>query len=125
MNILGIDHGTKRIGLAIARGGVKLAYPLKTIENDQFTLEKFKKIIAEEKVKKIILGLPRNLSAQDTKQTAIVREFGEQLAQLGIEMDWQDETSSTERAISKGATKADKDAWAAAFILQDYLDRSS
>ena len=122
MNILGIDHGTKRIGVAIARGGVKIAYPLTTILNDSQTVDSIKTLIEIEKVTLIVLGLPRNLKAQDTQQTRLVREFKDDISELGIDVHFQDETTSTDRAIERGAGKADKDAWAAALILQDYLE---
>jgi len=124
VNILGIDHGLKHIGLAIARSGVKIAYPLSTIDNDDETVTKLQKIIDEEKISTVVLGLPRNLSAEDTDQTKVVRDFQRVLEKHSIQTVFQDETSSTERAYAKGATKADKDAWAAAIILQDYLERA-
>lgn len=121
-NLLGIDHGTVRVGLAVARGGVSIAYPLTTLANDEKLLAGLQSVVDEEKIDSIVLGLPRNLQAQDTEQTAIVRDFEKQLKKLGLPVVLQDETTSTERAVSKGASKADKDAWAAAVILQDYLD---
>ena len=122
-HILGIDHGTKRVGLAVARGGVRIAYPLGTLVNNEQLLAELQSVIDEEKIGLIVLGLPRNLKAQDTDQTRLVRQFSKDLKTLGVKVDFQDETTTTERAVEKGAGKADKDAWAAALILQDYLDR--
>lgn len=124
-NFLGIDHGTVRVGLGVARGGVRIAYPLTTLPNDDSLLSALQSVIDEERIHEVVLGLPRNMSAQDTDQTRIVREFAKQLQALSVPVHLQDETTSTERAVAKGATKDNKDAWAAALILQDYLDKTA
>lgn len=121
-NILGVDHGTKRIGLAIARGGLKIAYPLTTIANNEYSLQALQAVVDEEQVGQLVIGLPRSLAGNDTEQTVLARTFAEELKSLGLPVALHDEAATTVAAVEKGATKANKDAWAAALILQSYLE---
>lgn len=78
MNILGIDYGSKKIGLAIAYqekdGFIVVGY--KTLDNDFNSLmQEFKNIIEQENIKKIVVGLPLGLKGVKTRQTLDTEKF--------------------------------------------------
>ncbi len=122
MRVLGIDYGKNKIGLSISAGNIAL--PLMVVKNyDRLDLlTTLKKIIAEEGVDKIVVGLPLNFNRHLTSQSREVTEFVEWLAkQLTIPVEIIDETLSSKMA-GKQQIQGDDDAQAAANILQSYLD---
>lgn len=129
-NILGIDYGGRRIGLALASTAAGVATPLKTLLNDDQFLHNLKQIIAQEGVEEIVVGLPRNLDGNDTAQTALVREFASSTVEpLGLPFYLQDEAGTSQQAKERllgdklGVQDKGKiDAEAASIILQDYID---
>ncbi len=112
---LGIDYGGRRIGLAIAEEGIKVARPLTIVSS----LDELKKIVTEQAVTDLVLGLPRSLDGNDTDQTKAVRTFATQLQSLNLPLTFQDEAGTSPKQKSKSAPVDDQ---AAAIILQDYLD---
>ncbi len=125
--ILAIDFGTQRIGLAISRGS--LAEPLKIIENsthavnDPHVVAEIKKVIDEEGVMQLVIGLSENTMAEKTRQ------FAEELrAQIKLPLKFVDETLSSHSVHEKlqfaGRAKRGQpiDHYAAAEFLQEYLD---
>lgn len=132
--ILGIDHGNRRIGLALSDPMQIISKPLETITytNIKTVFEKLKLLIREKEVEKIILGLPLGMRGQDTDQTRRVREFRVLLeSELLIKVDFEDERLSSLSArkilvlqgIKTGHEKGQVDKTAAAIILQQHLDR--
>mgnify|MGYP001559944155 CR=1 FL=1 len=125
MRCLGIDYGSKRIGLAVSDDERRIAFPYKILDNGGNTeelLKDFRKIIHDELVDELILGLPLSFSGQDTPQTREARKFGEELRKLHLPLVFQNEILTTKSAKG-GAGKGFPDASAAALILQDYLDK--
>lgn len=120
MKILGIDYGRKKIGLAIADGS--LSEPLRVIRysDTRILSEKLKKIIKENKIEKIVVGISEGEMGEESKRFA---------EKIGAETF--DETLSTHNAqeLSKEAKVGRKkrkeleDAYAAAVMLQSYLDK--
>jgi putative transcription antitermination factor YqgF len=77
-SIIALDVGSRRVGVALANTVARLASPLTTIDrktSDVWTL--LGKIIDENKVDIIVIGLPRGMSGQETEQTTLVRQFAE------------------------------------------------
>ncbi len=133
MRILGIDYGTKKIGLAISDDTNTIAMPLEVIDYDDNTIDKIKRIAEENMVKKIVIGLPITLSGNKGKRALQTEEFVEKLKEEleGVEIVEWDERLSTrfsERILNKANVKGRKnkkkviDKIAATFILQGYLD---
>lgn len=112
---LGIDYGSKRVGLALGSEEGRLATPYKTILNQRL-ITQLQQIATSEEIVGFVLGLPRNLEGEDTPQTEVVRRFAAELGRLGRPVRLQDEAGTTHTG------KKDVDAIAAAQILQDYLD---
>ena len=130
---IGIDLGTKRVGLALSDSLNIIASPFKTltfIDNDDL-VSKLSNIINDNNVKTIILGLPLNMSGVDTEQTKKVRFFKGCLTKLNIPILFEDERLSSVSAkkslvmqnVKTGHNKAEIDRTAAAIILQQFLDK--
>ena len=123
--LLGLDVGQKRIGVARASSAARLAEPLITI-NTADAWDKLQQIIKEQETETIVVGLPRNLQGDDTAQTTWVHEWvGKAKKQIKLPFYWQDEAltshiAEVEREAHK--TNHDVDALAAAIILQDFMD---
>ena len=124
--IMAFDYGLKRIGVAIASDSNVIA--LTTLQSDDLWV-KIKELIAEHQPTKLVVGLPRNLSGENTNQTKLAQQFGSKLGEItGLPIEWQDEAMSTERALERIGTKATiaerkklLDQVAAQIILEDYL----
>lgn len=127
-NFLALDVGSVRIGVAVASGAARLAHPLLTIANNEHVWEMLESLLHQELIGVVVLGLPRNLSGDDTPQTGYVRTFGTAVqARFDLPVYFQDEALTSRKAeeelIARGKhyTKADIDALAAAYILEDFL----
>lgn len=130
-NLLGLDIGTRRIGVAVANSSIKIAIPLTTIEvNDGDEILQINKIIVNEKIDTIVAGLPRNMSGEETAQSVYTKEFLENFKLSVNEIKFQDESLTSIQAenilksYKKPYTKGDIDMQAAAIILQDYLEEN-
>lgn len=128
-SILALDVGAKRIGVAVANAVARLSRPLVTIENTPEVMDELHKLVREQQAVIVVVGLPRNLSGQETAQTKVVESFGEQLEQhLKLPLYWQDEAVTSEQAEAellkrkKPYAKGDIDALAATYILEDFLN---
>lgn len=127
MNILAIDYGGKRVGLAIASFEARLPRPFKTLKNSSGLLQQLAELAKREDVSQIVVGLPRSLEGNETAQTTRCRKFAGSLSVLSLPVALQDEagTSSQARleleAKGKPYIKGAVDALAATYILEDYL----
>ncbi len=126
MNYLGIDYGRQRVGLAIGDDQTKQAEPFKTVAADRF-FDEIRALLGEHKIGKIIVGLPRGLDGQETKQTGETRRFIAELArEVDLPVDTIDEAVTSELAREKLGPKAPKesiDMEAATIFLKDYLNQ--
>ena len=131
MKYLGLDLGTKTLGLAISNGTIATA--LKTIRFDDLNdlIVKLEKVIAEEKVDLLVLGLPKNMNNTIGPRAEATIEFKEKLEKLNYKVVLQDERLSTvsahnymiEADLSRKKRKEKVDSLAATIILQAYLDK--
>lgn len=127
-NLLALDVGTKRIGVAAADSTVPVAVPLMAVEVDGDELTKIHQIISERNVETVIVGYPRNQAGEATDQTAISEAFGRHVADFATVV-YQDESLTSVmaeqrlKAMGKPYTKGDIDTYAAMIILQDYLEQ--
>ena len=133
MRILALDHGTKRIGVAVSDETKIIAQPLEYILAEPFAafLERLKKILAEKEVDIILIGMPRNMDGSYGPAAQKVEAFVAVLKTaitVPIKL-WDERLTSTmaNRAMIQGNVRRDKrkekvDAMAAAILLQSYLD---
>jgi putative Holliday junction resolvase len=126
--ILALDVGDVRIGVAMADAELKFANPLTTLTNDEHIWDALGALIQENQVQTVVVGLPRSLQGHDTAQTQICRLFAQSLSErLQIGVVLQDEAATSVKAEAelrsrkKPYEKADIDALAATYILEDYL----
>lgn len=124
-NYLGIDFGKSKIGIAIALEGI-LASPLSILANDKEFLPKLKKIIEENQIQNIVIGVPLSMDGSQSQSTENALKFVEDMK---MNFPSQNIFTYDERLTSKEArknlqeNKALDDAEAARIILQGYLDR--
>lgn len=136
MRYLGLDLGTRTLGISISDTTKTIASAYKTIrfnENDNdFLISELKKIIEEFEISKIVLGLPKNMNNTMGERCAATIEFQKKLIDVfDIEVILQDERLTTVQAtnymleadISRKKRKKKIDSLAANIILQTYLDR--
>lgn len=128
-NVLGLDIGTVRVGVAVADTMVRIAIPLDTIAMDEAKFaDDIAKIVARHDITTIVVGYPRNQSGETTKQTEYIEKKAAKLAGIGPEVVFQDESLTSviaEERLGSARTKVNKnlvDAEAAAILLQDYLE---
>lgn len=127
-NIIALDIGERRIGVARGDMLVRIAVPLTTVLVDGTELAQIQRIVANEQAGMLVVGYPRNQSGEATAQTAYVEAVAEQLRALVPKLVFQDESLTSvvaeQRLKARGRAyqKADIDAEAAAVILQDYLE---
>jgi len=120
--ILGVDYGSKRVGVAIAHSGVRIASPLQVLDNSGSLIDDIRQLAETETATTVVVGLPRNLDGDDTDQTQQVRQFAAELQTVGLEVVLQDE-AATSVAVEDSAGRDEQiDARAASLILRDYLE---
>lgn len=136
MKYLGLDLGTKTLGTALSDRDGKFAFFNKTLffnsEKYQELISELKDIIDEEKVEKIVLGLPKNMNNTLGEAAQRSLRFKKILEDtFSLEVIMQDERLSTKEAstymikadMSRQRRKKKIDGLAAQIILQAYLDR--
>ena len=136
MRYLGLDLGTRTLGIAISDRTGLIASTYKTLRFPEgeymSTISELQKICEEEKIDKIVLGLPRHMNYDIGEKATIATNFGEYLSkELNIEVIMQDERLTTVEAthymlegnIRRAKRKEKIDSLAANIILQTYLDR--
>ncbi|HSH45519.1 MAG TPA: Holliday junction resolvase RuvX [Longimicrobiales bacterium] len=133
---LGIDYGERRVGLALSDPLGMIASPLPTLKRrkgKRAPVAPVARIVEENEVTELVVGLPLGLDGEENDWTREVRSFGDALAErTGLPVTYQDERMTSvraERAVrSLGLSKKQReekervDAAAAVLILQAYLD---
>src|SRR5436305_1685464 len=130
--LLGLDVGTKTIGLAICDSGWHFAGPCETLRRTKFTadLGALRQVIDREHVLGLVVGLPLSMDGSDSPRTQSVRAFARNLAPIALPILLWDERWSTQ-AVERAMIEADVsrarrseriDSLAAAHILQGAID---
>lgn len=139
MRVLGLDYGSKTVGVAISDPLGFTAQGLETIERPKEnklrkTLARIEQIIEEYNVEKIVLGYPLNMNNTEGPRVQATREFQAMLEKrTGLQVELQDErltTVSAERVLMEAGVRRENrkaviDKIAAAMILQTWLDMQS
>ncbi len=129
--ILALDVGAKRIGYAVSDESRTMVFPRSflTTRPEEKIFENLRKIVREEGISQIVIGVPLGEDNEETKSSAKVRRFGDKLArELMLPIFYVDEFGSTNEALSKIPFRKDRrergndDSIAAQVILQRYLD---
>lgn len=139
MRIMGLDFGSKTVGVAMSDSLHMIAQPLEIIRRKEAnklrqTLARIEELAVEYEVEEIVLGLPLNMDDSEGERALLTREFEEKLARrTGLPVIMWDERLTTveadhamiEAGIRRENRKEYVDKIAAALILQSYLDNRS
>lgn len=138
MRIMGLDVGSKTVGVAISDPLGFTAQGLEIIQIDEdkgeFGFERLKELVDQYQVDRFVIGLPKNMNNTSGPRVEASRAYGEKIADLyGLSVDYQDERLTTVAAermlieqadVSRSKRKKVIDKLAAQLILQNYLDRN-
>ena len=137
--IMGLDYGSKTIGVAISDALGLTAQPLETIERSgenklRRSLARIAEIVREKDIKKIVVGLPINMDGRNGERAALTLKFVEKLKlRVDIPIVMQDERLTTVEADEildeSGVKKQDRkqfiDQIAAGIILKEYMEKEN
>jgi putative holliday junction resolvase len=132
--LLGLDLGTKTIGVAVSDGVRYTATPLETIQRTKFTADaaRLLELIEENAAVAFVIGLPLNMDGSEGPRAQSTRAFARNLAQKAplpiLFWDERLSTSAVTRMLIEADTRRDRraevvDKLAASYILQGFLDR--
>ena len=131
--LLGVDFGSKRVGLSVSDPDRKIAFPLTTRARGSAEQDAvyFRALVTEEAIARLVVGLPVHLDGREGQKAAEARAFGAWLGAITalpvVYFDERFTTVEAEQALwSAGLThkkrKARRDTVAAQILLQAYLD---
>lgn len=136
MRIIGLDFGSKTVGVALSDPLMITAQGVEIIRRDsenklRQTLARIEEIIAQNQVTEIVMGLPKNMNNTEGERVEKTRDFAEKLERrTGLPVTLWDErltTVAADRAMIEGGIRRENrknyvDEIAAVFILQGYMD---
>ena len=137
MRVMGLDVGSKTVGVAISDPLGFTAQGVEIIkideEAEEFGFDRLGELVKEYKVEKFVVGLPKNMNNTEGPRVEASKAYGDKIKEIfGIPVDYQDERLTTVQAermlveqadVSRGKRKKVIDKLAAQLILQNYLDR--
>ena len=137
MKYLGIDYGTKRIGVAVSDDNGSIAFPYAVVKTGTDALDKIIAIITSEKITTVVVGLSTNAAGIENTVQKDISIFADALRQkIPVEILFQKEFMTSSEAHGRQGKERfnarpsffskpkDLDASAAALILQRFLDRN-
>ncbi len=139
MRIMGLDFGSKTVGVAVSDALLLTAQGVEIIRRKEEnklrqTLARIEELIVEYEVEEIVLGLPKHMNGSEGVRVELTEEFKEKLERrTGLPVTFWDErltTVSADRTMMEAGIRRENrkdyvDMLAATFILQGYLDRRS
>ncbi|MDO4333251.1 MAG: Holliday junction resolvase RuvX [Eubacteriales bacterium] len=139
MRIMGLDFGSKTVGVAVSDPLLITAQGIEIIRRKEEnklrqTLARIEELILEYEVSEIVLGLPKNMNATEGERVEKTKEFADKLSRrTGLPVVFRDERLTTvaadkammEAGIRRENRKEHVDKLAAVFILQSYLDQKA
>lgn len=139
MRIMGLDFGSKTVGVAVSDALLLTAQGVEIIRRKEEnklrrTLARIEELIVEYGVEQIVLGLPKHMNGTEGVRVELTEEFKDKLERrTGLPVVWWDERLTTvaadktmmEAGIRRENRKDYVDMLAAVFILQGYLDRKN
>jgi putative Holliday junction resolvase len=130
--VIGLDHGSHRIGIAVGDTETAMAFARPALHRtrEAADLAAVVALAQAEGAVRTIVGLPRNMDGSEGSQAAAARAFGDRLSQLGLWVEYVDERLTSWQAAERFAmdrkrparASGELDSAAAALILQEYLD---
>lgn len=124
MKYLGIDYGTKRVGIATSDDGGTMAFPFVVLPNTKTLVADIAHICTQERIQALVVGDSRNNRNEHNPIMTLVIPFAEQLKQeTGLPLVFMNEAFSSREAMHIQGDNIHNDASAAAIVLQSHLDR--
>jgi putative holliday junction resolvase len=129
---IGLDHGERRIGVAVGDSETRMAFARTALRTRSFAdaVNQVGRLMADEGVELLIIGLPVTLGGREGTQAARARAFGDALAGIGAEIvyvderltSWEADTQLRAAGSVPDRRGGDVDSAAARLILQQYFD---
>jgi putative Holliday junction resolvase len=134
--ILGIDYGTKRVGLALSDPMKIIAQPLDILEPESMDslVDEIGRLVEEHSIRVVVIGMPVRADGSERGFSEKVKEFGMELgSKLAIEIVFWDERFSTQQAeramreadLDSRRMRGRTDSISASLVLQTYLDHAN
>jgi len=125
MRLLGLDYGSKKVGVALTDAEGRMAFPKCVLPNDSALLTHLTELITAEHVEAVVVGESKNYEGKDNIVMAAAKAFAGKLQEItGLSVYFEPETLTTKEAERLQGPSDLTDASAAALILQSYLDRT-
>jgi putative Holliday junction resolvase len=124
MRLLGLDVGKSRIGVAFCDTSVGIIFPRNVInvKSEEKAIEEITKIVEQDKIDKIIVGLPLNFNSTRSNIQSYVENFVNLLKKkVKVEIEFFDERFTTKIASMMSSKNKNVDSIAAKIILEDYI----
>lgn len=124
MRLMGIDYGSKRVGVALSDESGVMAFPHIVLDNDAQLLQKLIDLIKDRAVATVVIGHSLDRQGKPNAVHAAVEELiGDLTLQVGIPIHLEPEQYSTQEALREQGRTQQTDASAAAIILNSYITR--
>ena len=123
MKYLGVDFGSKRVGLAFSDDSNSFAFPLSVLQNNEKLLGEVEKICKEKDIETIVVGESKDFSMVDNDIMLEVKPFVDELLKKGFNVVTHPEFMTSQEAERLQGKNDMLDASAAAIILKSYLDK--
>jgi putative Holliday junction resolvase len=124
MRLLGLDVGKSRIGVAFCDTSVGIVFPRNVInvKSEEKAIEEITKIVEQDRIDKIIVGLPLNFNSTRSHIQSYVENFVNLLKKkVKVEIEFFDERFTTKIASMMSSNSKNVDSIAAKIILEDYI----
>ncbi len=122
---MGIDYGTKRVGIALSDDQGLMAFPHKVLPNDAQLMKSIEAIVEKEHVEKIVIGHSLGRDGGPNKVHALAEDFIQDLTlNLGLPIELEPEQYTTQEALRFQGRTDMTDASAASIILNSYIMRT-
>ena len=132
MRFLGVDYGTRRVGLAFGDElGVATPLPALTVADPRKRWDDLARVLKERRIDEVVIGLPLNMNGSEGFKAREARDFGERIKrEFGLPVHWVDErltshmaeAGMSQKQLRNIRAKGIIDSRAATIILQDFLD---
>jgi len=123
MRILGIDYGSKNIGLALSDEKGEWAFPHSVLHSGEKTIPAILKIAKENDVEEVVIGESKNFKGKANEIMAAAKDFAKSFAAAGFTVHFEPEYLTSHQAQHIQGTTNMLDASAATIILQSFLDK--
>jgi putative Holliday junction resolvase len=124
MRLLGLDVGKSRIGVAFCDTSVGIVFPRNVInvKSEEKAIEEITKIVEQDRIDKIVVGLPLNFNSTRSNIQSYVENFVNLLKKkVKVEIEFFDERFTTKIASMMSSNSKNIDSIAAKIILEDYI----